>query len=119
MPSRVLSPWVVWFLLTAAMAAVARLAVRRELRARAVFYGSFLVGCLVVLWPPHPRGDTPGTIRLGLDLRGGMHLVLQVLVDGALEATVDDAAAAAGRQLADRGIPSVSARRVDTTAFEV
>ena len=118
MPSGFQSPWVVWLIVTAAVAAAARLAVRRELRARAVVYGSFLIGCLVVLWPPHPRGGTPGSIRLGLDLRGGMHLVLQVLVDGALQAAVDDAAAAARREVAESGT-SVSAQRVDRTTFVV
>ena len=50
---------------------------------RAVLYGSFLIACLVAIWPPYARNGEPGKIKLGLDLRGGTHLVLQVLPDGA------------------------------------
>jgi len=49
---------------------------------RAVLYGSFLVGCFVAIWPPLARNGEPGKIKLGLDLRGGMHLVLQVMPEG-------------------------------------
>ena len=33
------------------------------------------LACGVALWPPYATGDKPGKIKLGLDLRGGMHLV--------------------------------------------
>src|SRR5258707_9828093 len=48
---------------------------------RAVLYGSFLIACLVVIWPPYTRNGEPGKIKLGLDLRGGTYLVLQVMGD--------------------------------------
>ncbi|HEU0108329.1 MAG TPA: hypothetical protein VFT38_19250, partial [Vicinamibacteria bacterium] len=48
---------------------------------RAVLYGSFLTACLVVIWPPYTRNGEPGKIKLGLDLRGGTYLVLQVMGD--------------------------------------
>jgi preprotein translocase subunit SecD len=51
---------------------------------RAVFYGAFLISCAVTIWPPLERNGTPGKLKLGLDLRGGAHLVLQVLPDGAM-----------------------------------
>jgi preprotein translocase subunit SecD len=51
-------------------------------RWRAVLYGSFLIACAVAIWPPYSRGGQPGKIALGLDLRGGTHLVLQVMSDG-------------------------------------
>ena len=53
---------------------------------RAVLYGSFLMACAVAIWPPYPRGGQPGKIALGLDLRGGTHLVLQVMSDGPVAA---------------------------------
>ena len=46
---------------------------------RAVFYGTFLIACGMAIWPPFGRNGTPGKLKLGLDLRGGTHLVLQVL----------------------------------------
>jgi preprotein translocase subunit SecD len=55
-------------------------------RWRAVLYGSFLVACFVAIWPPHDRNGEPGRIKLGLDLRGGTYLVLQVMPEGALAA---------------------------------
>jgi preprotein translocase subunit SecD len=46
---------------------------------RTVLYSTFLTACAIAIWPPVGRGGTPGKLRLGLDLRGGTHLVLQVL----------------------------------------
>jgi preprotein translocase subunit SecD len=37
----------------------------------------------VAIWPPYARNGEPGKIKLGLDLRGGTHLVLQVMTEGA------------------------------------
>lgn len=50
---------------------------------RAVLYGSFLIACFVAIWPPYARNGEPGKIKLGLDLRGGTHLVLQIMTEGA------------------------------------
>lgn len=50
---------------------------------RSVLYGSFLVACLAAIWPPYARNGQPGKIKLGLDLRGGTQLVLQVSSKGA------------------------------------
>jgi preprotein translocase subunit SecD len=33
----------------------------------------------MAIWPPLGRDGTPGKLKLGLDLRGGTHLVLQIL----------------------------------------
>ncbi len=52
---------------------------------RAVFYGMFLIACGVAIWPPFGRNGTPGKIALGLDLRGGTHLVLQVLPERSVD----------------------------------
>jgi preprotein translocase subunit SecD len=49
---------------------------------RAVLYGSFLIACVVTIWPPYARNGEAGNIKLGLDLRGGTYLVLQVLPEG-------------------------------------
>ena len=92
------SPFTLWLILTAALAGLVYAFVRKELRVRAVAYGAFLIACGVVIWPPYERNGEPGKIHLGLDLRGGIHLVLQVVVDDALNATVDDAVVTARDQ---------------------
>jgi preprotein translocase subunit SecD len=50
---------------------------------RAFVYGSFLLASVVSIWAPYPRDGKPGRLKLGLDLQGGAHLVLQVVPDGA------------------------------------
>jgi preprotein translocase subunit SecD len=119
MPPALQNPFVLWFVLTAALAVLSYFTIRRELRMRATLYGSFLIACAVAIWPPYERDGKPGKIRLGLDLRGGMHLVLQVKTDGALAVTVDDAVAAARNQANGKGINFASAQRVNSTAFAV
>ena len=119
MPPALQNPFVLWLLLSAALGAAAWFGIRKELRWRAILYGSFLIACLVVIWPPHDREGQPGKIRLGLDLKGGIHLVLQVVTDDALTAVVDDSVATAREQAEAKGIAVASAQRVSTTAFGV
>jgi preprotein translocase subunit SecD len=113
MPPALQNPVVLWFVLTAALAGLAYAFIRRELRVRATLYGSFLVACFVAIWPPSDK------IRLGLDLKGGIHLVLQVVTDDALNATVDDAVQFLRGQAAAKGINLASVQRVDPTSFSV
>jgi preprotein translocase subunit SecD len=94
-------------------------AVRKELRLRATLYGAFILACLVAAWPPYERDGKPGKIHLGLDLKGGIHLVLQVMTDDALNATVDDAVSTARAQATAKGISFAGARRVDASSFVV
>jgi preprotein translocase subunit SecD len=119
MPPALQNPFVLWLVLTALVAAGAYFGLRKELRVKAVLYGSFLVACLVAIWPPYGRDGQPGKIRLGLDLRGGMHMVLQVVTDDALNATVDDAVQTARDQATRKGIQFASAQRVDATSFSI
>lgn len=119
MPSVLQNPFLLWLVLSAALGAAAWFGIRHELRWRAILYGSFLVACAVAIWPPHDREGQPGKIRLGLDLKGGIHLVLQVMTDDALNTTVDDAVATAREQATSKGITFTSAQRASTTAFTV
>jgi preprotein translocase subunit SecD len=119
MPPALQNPFVLWFVLTAALAVLSYFTVRRELRTRATLYGSFLIACVVAIWPPYEHEGQPGKIRLGLDLRGGMHLVLQVKTDGALAVVTDDGVAAARNQANNRGINFSGARRLSNTSFAV
>jgi preprotein translocase subunit SecD len=123
MPPALQHPLAQWLLATAVIAALSYMFVRRELRLRATIYASFIVACLVAFWPPYDRevdGKTiPGKIRLGLDLRGGIHLVMQVVTDEALVAIVDDAVQNARDQATQKGIAFGSASRRDHRSFVI
>src|SRR5260221_11608764 len=119
MPAALEIPYTIWSVLTAALAGLAYAFVRKELQVRAFFYGGFLIACLILIWPPYERDGQPGKIKLGLDLRGGMHLVLQVVVDDALNATIDDAVQTARDQATRKAIVFGSASRVTATSFPV
>jgi len=64
---------------------------------------------VVVVYPPAK------TINLGLDLQGGIHLVLGVDVDKALEAQVERAGDTAKSELEKRGVGVTRAERRGTT----
>src|SRR5688572_27339340 len=113
MPPALQNPFTLWFVLAAALAAIVYFTVRKELRVRATLYGAFLLACGVALWPVEER------IKLGLDLKGGIHLVLQVVTDDALVATVDDAVQNARGQGLAKGITFTGAQRVDARSFSV
>jgi preprotein translocase subunit SecD len=119
MPPALENPLVLWFVITVALAGLAYAFVRRELRLRATLYGSFLAACAVAAWPPYATAEQPGKIRLGLDLKGGIHLVLKVVTDDALTATTDDAVDTTRDQLARKGIGFASCQRLTPTSFSV
>src|SRR5437773_1614733 len=119
MPPALENPYALWFVATAALAGLAYAFVRKELRVRAVAYGALLIASLILIWPPYERNGQPGKIKLGLDLRGGIHLVLQVVVDDALNATIDDAVQTARDQATRKGINFTAASRVNATSFSV
>jgi preprotein translocase subunit SecD len=119
MPPALENPFVLWLLLAAALAGLSYAFIRKELRTRATVYGAFLVGCLVLIWPPIDWNGKSGRIRLGLDLRGGMHLVLKVVIDDALNATIDDSVQTTRDQANRKAIAFASAARASTTSFAV
>jgi preprotein translocase subunit SecD len=55
----------------------------------------------MALWSLYPPGET---INYGLDLSGGIHLVLQVQTDDAIKAELDDASLRLKRQSSEKGI---------------
>jgi preprotein translocase subunit SecD len=113
------NPFIVWLLLSAALGGLVYAFVRKDLRVRAVAYGAFLIACGVTIWPPFERAGIPGKVQLGLDLRGGIHLVLKVVIEDALNATVDDAVVTARDQGTRQGIEFTSVQRTDPTTFSV
>ena len=119
MPPALQNPFLLWIVLSVALAVLCYFGVRKELRLRATLYGAFILACLVAMWPPYEKDDKPGKIHLGLDLKGGIHLVLQVMTDDALNATIDDAVSTARAQATAKGITFAGARRVDASSFVV
>ncbi|HSD67140.1 MAG TPA: protein translocase subunit SecD [Vicinamibacteria bacterium] len=119
MPPALQNPVTLWLLLTAALAGLVYAFMRPELRWKAIGYGSFLLACAVAIWPPYERQGVPGRIHLGLDLRGGIHLVLQVVVEDALNATVDDAVTTTRDQATRKGIQYGAVQRASPTSFSV
>ncbi len=119
MPPALQNPITLWLLLTAALAGLVYAFMREELRVKAIAYGAFLLACAVAVWPPYERNGTPGKIHLGLDLRGGIHLVMQVVVEDAWNATVDDAVTTARDQATRKGIQIGPVQRATATSFTV
>ncbi len=119
MPAALQNPVTLWLLLTAALAGLVYAFMREELRVRGIAYGSFLLACAVAVWPPYELMGVPGRVKLGLDLRGGIHLVLQVVVEDARNATVDDAVTTARDQATRKGIQFGSVQRATSTSFTV
>ena len=119
MPPALQNPFLLWIVLSVALAVLCYFAIRKELRLRATLYGAFILACVVAAWPPYEQDGRPGKIHLGLDLKGGIHLVLQVVTDDALNATIDDAVGTARAQATAKGISFGGARRVDATSFAV
>lgn len=79
----------------------------------------FIVIVIVVataaLWayPPEEK------ISLGLDLQGGMHMVLQVETDDAIRAETDNTIDGVQRDLEEAGIESVEVDRTSDETFEI
>ena len=119
MPPALQNPFLLWLVLSVALAVLCYFTIRRELRVRATLYGAFLLACVVAMWPPYGKDDKPGKIHLGLDLKGGIHLVMQVMTDDALNATINDGVGTARTQIAAKGIQVAAVNRVDATSMKV
>ena len=84
-----------------------------NLRWRAILILAIVLVFGFKAWPPEEN------IRLGLDLRGGMHLVLKVETDDALRTETDNVMETLTSELAENGIDNVDATRTSLSAFEV
>jgi preprotein translocase subunit SecD len=80
---------------------------------RSLLVVSLVAIALLSAYPPTE------TINLGLDLRGGIHLVLEVQTDDALRAEADKDMDRLLQELEDSGIANVQAERSDENSFEV
>ncbi|HEX4996208.1 MAG TPA: preprotein translocase subunit SecD, partial [Methylomirabilota bacterium] len=86
---------------------------RRQLGARIALVVVVIAVSVWYLYPPAK------TINLGLDLQGGIHLVLGVDVDKALEAQVERAGDTAKAELEKRGIGVTRIERRGTTELAI
>ena len=86
---------------------------RRQLGARIALVVVVIAVSVWYLYPPAK------TINLGLDLQGGIHLVLGVDVDKAIEAQVDRAGDTARAELEKRGIGVTRIERRGTTELAI
>jgi preprotein translocase subunit SecD len=86
--------------------------VNRSLLWRGLAILAVVVGSILLAYPPQDK------INLGLDLRGGVHLVLAVQADEALRAETEKDMDTLARQLEEAGVSGVTARRVADSKFE-
>ena len=106
---------------------------RRNFWLRIGIVAAVIVGSLIYLYPPaflRPHlygahlptakgGLLPPTINLGLDLQGGIHLVLGIDLDKALEAQVDRAGSTVRAGLEKRGVGVKRVERRGSTELVV
>ena len=64
-----------------------------------------------------PTKNNPEPLKRGLDLKGGIHLVMQVNVNEAARLEVDQAINTLKQQAEAQSIPAPTGRRVSDTAF--
>ena len=85
---------------------------------KGVLWRGLLIGGLAALsvWAAWPLREK---INLGLDLQGGIHLVLQVQTQDAVRAETDKDMEVLRREAADDGVAGVRTNRLTDTSFEV
>ena len=79
---------------------------KKNLTWRWVIIGVVTAGAVYFMWPPKEK------INLGLDLKGGIHLVVQVNTADAVKAEVDDAMEGMRSDLTEKGYPPKAAEEI-------
>ena len=113
MDSLTSNPFLLWLAISVAVGALVWTFMRKELRTKAILYSSFLIACFVSMWPLQEK------LKLGLDLKGGMHLILKVVTDDALRATVSDGVSLASTELGRAGMPGAKVMGTDIDTITV
>src|SRR5580658_6193727 len=98
-----------------------------QLRWKFIFIGAVILFCIygLICVPTFPtsgaqvKQNLADRIKLGLDLKGGSHLVLQVQVDEAIGQRCDQAVDQLTKQVHEKNIIVGDIRRVDDTHIEV
>ena len=99
----------------------------KNLKWKALFYGLVILGCLYGFtgYPHAPtswtvlRGNFTERIHLGLDLKGGTYLIIQVMTDDAINAETDQTIELLRTELLNRQINSADLRKRDLNHIEV
>ncbi len=86
---------------------------KRGLLWKGLLIGAIVLGSVLVAHPLREK------IKLGLDLRGGIHLVLEVKTEDALRSETDKDQARLVQELREAGAAGASATVADSTSFEV
>ncbi len=91
-----------------------------SIRNRAILIAIVLVACVIgIVGLPRNiqqlKQNLANRIHLGLDLKGGAHLVLQVHVDDAVKVTTDEALGRLEDDMKTKNIPYASAEKQDLT----
>ena len=86
---------------------------KRNLLWRGILILALIVAAVALILPPEEK------INLGLDLQGGMHLVLQVHTEDALRAEADSDMGLVIQQAEEKGVRGLQGRRTGDTRFEV
>ena len=85
----------------------------KNLRWKVLTVVAVVVAAAAAVYPPEDR------IRLGLDLRGGAHMVMQVETDDALQLQTETSAEQLGEQAALAGIVLASSAAVSPTELRI
>jgi preprotein translocase subunit SecD len=85
---------------------------QKNLKWKLLFVLAIMAVCLYMFVSPREKGaGWLSRLNLGLDLKGGIHLVLQVITDDALNQEVAQDAERIGSELRSRTIPFVAAKK--------
>jgi preprotein translocase subunit SecD len=98
--------------------------VESKLRARAIFIAVVIVVCVlgIISFPKNYqelKDNVRNRIRLGLDLKGGTHLVLQVQVEDAVNITTDQVLERLQDECKAKNIPYADIQKVDSTHIQI
>jgi preprotein translocase subunit SecD len=94
-----------------------------KIRGRAIFIGIVMVVCLlgIIGFPKNfqeLKDNVRSRIRMGLDLKGGTHLVLQVQVEDAVNITADQVLERLSDELKAKNIPYADVQKADDTQVQ-
>src|SRR3974390_642458 len=93
---------------------------RKNLRWKLIFISSVTVACILgITGLPPSWNNVKERIRLGLDLRGGIHLVLQVVTDDAVNIETDQAVERIKDELRSRQVSFAEVRKRDQRTIEI
>jgi preprotein translocase subunit SecD len=93
---------------------------QKNLRWKLLFVFALMAICAYFFISPREKGASLfSRINLGLDLKGGMHLVLQVVTDDALNQELHQDADRIGQELKSRNISFTSAKKGNAYSVEV